>query len=100
MVPRSWQRAVLAAAAASLAAGCADEVTKYSADPRTRDPPQLGSLAGRIVTTNNGDDTLSVLDPAAPAPAQRLPVGFNPVDVEGPHHVAADAQGRFLYVNL
>jgi hypothetical protein len=104
MVPGSWQRAgvaAVAAMAASLAAaGCGDEVTKYAGDPWTRDPPQVGSLAGRIVTTNNGDDTLSVLDPAAPGPAQRLPVGFNPVDLEGPHHVSADAQGRFLYVNL
>lgn len=65
-----------------------------------RDPPQVGSLRGRVLTTNNGDDTLSVLDPEVPGPAQRLVVGFSPVELEGPHHVSVDPAGRFVYVNL
>ena len=81
--------------------GCGDEVPKYGADPALRDPPGLGSLVGKILTSNAGDDTLSVLDPAAPgSPAGRLPVGFNPVELEGPHHLAADPSGRFVYLNL
>jgi DNA-binding beta-propeller fold protein YncE len=88
----------LVASAAALA--CGAEVPVFDGEPYRRDPPQVGSLQGRIVTTNNYDDTLSVLDPNVPGPAGRLPIGFNPVDLEGPHHVSVDPQGRFLYVNL
>jgi hypothetical protein len=80
--------------------GCGKEVPGYGSDPWLRDPTPLGSLAGKIVTTNFGDDTLSVLDPGKPSPAGRLPVGFNPVELEGPHHVSVDPQGRFVLVNL
>lgn len=57
--------------------GCRDEVPVYGEDPFSRDPPPIGSLAGKILTTNVGDDTLSVLDPQQPGPARRLPVGLN-----------------------
>jgi DNA-binding beta-propeller fold protein YncE len=98
----------LAAAVASLAAaaviiggtGCGDEVAVYGDDPFARDPAPIGPLTGKILTSNVGDDTLSVLDPLQPGPARRLPVGFNPIELEGPHHVAADPAGRYVYVNL
>jgi hypothetical protein len=57
-------------------------------------------MLGKIVTSNNGDDTLSIVDPATVGPAQRLPVGFNPVELEGPHHLSVDPAGRFIYLNL
>lgn len=79
---------------------CRDEVPVYGADPFARDPAPVGSLAGKILTTNFGDDTLSVLDPAAPGPAKRLVVGLNPIELEGPHHIAADPTGKYVYVNL
>jgi DNA-binding beta-propeller fold protein YncE len=72
----------------------------YGADPFVRDPAPIGSLAGKILTTNFGDDTLSVLDPALPGPARRLVVGLNPIELEGPHHIAADPTGKYVYVNL
>jgi hypothetical protein len=82
-------------------AACGKEVPVYDGQPFGRDPPQLGSMAGRLVTSNNGDDSLSVVDPGLPAgvPA-RLSVGFSPVELEGPHHLSADPQGRYVYVNL
>jgi DNA-binding beta-propeller fold protein YncE len=76
------------------------EVAVYGADPFARDPAPLGPLAGKIVACNTGDDTLSVVDPALPGPAGRLPVGLNPVELEGPTHLCADPAGRFLFVNL
>lgn len=66
----------------------------------TRDPADVVALNGHFVTTNKGDDTLSVVAPEGPAPAARLPVGLSPVELEGPHHLSVDPQGRFLYVNL
>lgn len=101
---RSWL-GFLAARAPALALlltlACSEtERPVYGADPFARDLPPVGPLAGKIVTSNAGDDTLSVVDPTTPGPAGRLTVGFNPVEVEGPHHLAADPSGRYLYVNL
>lgn len=80
--------------------GCGDEVPRYAGEVGARDPAPLGSLVGKLLTSNVGDDTLSVLDPGTPGPAARLPVGSNPVELEGPHHLSADPAGRFVYLNL
>ena len=29
-----------------------------------------------------------------------IPVGFNPVELEGPHHITPDPAGQFVYLNL
>ncbi len=84
----------------ALLAACGSEVPRFDGDAFRRDPPQIGSLAGRAIATNNNDDTLSVLDPALPGPPQKLPVGLNAVELEGPHHLSVDPAGRYLYVNL
>lgn len=88
-----------ASIAASIGCGGADRVEYRARAPFGSDPAGPGSALGRIVTTNNGDDTLSLVDPGAMT-AIRVPVGFIPVELEGPHHVSADPLGRFLYVNL
>jgi hypothetical protein len=104
MRPPKWLSAAALGAALGVTLGLSacdrDTVARYGADPFTRDLPPVTPLGGKIVTSNVGDDTLSVLDPMAPGPAGRLPVGFNPVEIEGPHHLAADPLGRFVYVNL
>lgn len=66
-------------------------------------PPQAGE--GRILVTNNLDDTVSVVDldaalAGSPRVLGRVPVGFVPVEREGPHHVTADATGDFYYVGI
>jgi hypothetical protein len=83
----------------ALACGGQDRVV-YGPDPFARDPAPLGALGGKIVTSNSGDDSMSVIDPATPGAAGRLPVGFNPVELEGPHHLTADPTGRFIFINL
>jgi hypothetical protein len=80
--------------------GCGDRVPIYAGPPFPHDPPPPASWAGKIVTSNNGDDTLSVVDPLNVGPAIRVPVGFNPVELEGPHHLSVDPAGRFVYLNL
>jgi hypothetical protein len=92
---------VVVAAVASLAGGgCGEEKPVYGPNPFARDPAGVGPLGGKIVTSNSGDDSLSVLDPATPGPAGRVVVGFNPVELENPHHLAVDPAGRYIYVNL
>jgi DNA-binding beta-propeller fold protein YncE len=65
-------------------------------------PPPGG---GRIVVTNSLDDTLSLLDlDTLGSPdwgeLARVPVGLNPVELEGPHHSAFSPRGDFYYVGL
>jgi DNA-binding beta-propeller fold protein YncE len=64
-----------------------------------------GVGAGRVVVTNNLDDTVSLLDLARVgepdfAEVARIPVGLNPVETEGPHHAAIDPAGEFFYVAI
>jgi hypothetical protein len=81
-------------------AACGRDVPVYEGQPFSRDPPPIGPLHGRLVTSNSGDDTLSVVPLDGVGPVGRLPVGFSPVELEGPHHIAVDPAGRYLYVNL
>src|SRR5437016_2939092 len=56
----------------------------------------------RIMMTDNGDDTLAVVSLDLPQPKlyALLPFGDNPVEREGPHHIAASADGAILFVPL
>ncbi|QRK10316.1 hypothetical protein JQX13_09605 [Archangium violaceum] len=65
--------------------------------------PPVGS--GRIIITNSMDDTLSLLDldtMLSPdwGELARIPVGLNPVELEGPHHSAISPRGDYYYVGL
>ena len=69
-------------------------------------PPAVGE--GRVLVTNNLDDTVSVIDldallandPPESVVLGQVPVGFVPVEREGPHHVVADRNGEFYYLGL
>jgi DNA-binding beta-propeller fold protein YncE len=55
----------------------------------------------RFAITNNLSDTMSFI--AADGMGANLgyaPVGDNPVELEGPHHLAGSPDGKFIYYNL
>jgi hypothetical protein len=61
--------------------------------------------AGRLVVTNNLDDSISFFDVSKIGQASfpelsRVPVGINPIEIEAPHHAAASPTGEFFYVAL
>ena len=65
--------------------------------------PPMGS--GLIVVTNSMDDTVSLLSLDTLGTPEwgelaKLPVGLNPVELEGPHHAAFSPRGDFYYVGL
>jgi DNA-binding beta-propeller fold protein YncE len=61
--------------------------------------------AGRLLVTNNLDDSVSFFDaskigqPSFPE-LSRQPVGLNPIETEAPHHAAISAAGDFYFVGL
>lgn len=56
----------------------------------------------RFAITDNKSDTLSFVSADAQKPMRfgSVVVGDIPVELEGPHHIAASQDGRYLYVNL
>jgi YVTN family beta-propeller protein len=52
------------------------------------------------LVTNNGSDTLSVIDLTTHTKVGDVPVGLNPIDLDGPHHVAFNAARQELFVAL
>jgi YVTN family beta-propeller protein len=66
--------------------------------------PPVGQ-AGRVIITNSLDDTVSLLDldtmgSASWGEVARIPVGLNPVELEGPHHTAVSPDGAYYYVGI
>ena len=59
-----------------------------------------GVEEGRILITNNGDDTVTVLDLQTFDIVANVAVGLIPVEREGPHHVAASPDGLHYYVGI
>ncbi len=78
----------------------------YAHDTAWPSGPELPALGGgRIVITNSLDDTVSLLDldtMGSPGWGElaRVPVGLNPVELEGPHHAAFSPRGDYYYVGL
>lgn len=57
----------------------------------------------RLAITNNGDDTLSYVSTDSLTQPRLLGtglVGNNPIELEGPHHLGASPDGKFIYYNL
>jgi DNA-binding beta-propeller fold protein YncE len=104
------KRLVLALLAPLALGACEDSggvpALKYSiAEPWPAAPalPPLGG--GRIIVTNSMEDTVSLLDfDSMDSPhwgeLARVPVGLNPVELEGPHHAAYSPLGDYYYVGL
>lgn len=88
--------------------GCADEPD----ETRTEDVPFEGvswpSTAQPIAVPANGlglvtdslADTVSAIDLGTGAVVATRPVGRNPVDIDGPHHITVDAAGGSAFIAL
>jgi DNA-binding beta-propeller fold protein YncE len=66
--------------------------------PNRRPKFELPAEVGLV--SNNGSDTLTLLDLAGEMPIGSAPVGRNPIDIDGPHHLAADRAAGFVYIAL
>lgn len=58
------------------------------------------NTGGFVVTTDNYSDTMTWVDLATLQPKATTPVGLNPVETEGPHHLVISPDGAYLFVGL
>lgn len=63
-------------------------------------PPLPQAEGGRLVLSNANEDTLSFLEATTLDELARVPIGRIPVELEGPSHLAASPDGRFLWVSI
>lgn len=91
---------VLALVACLCAPACTEVVTDLpeAGWPDPNDYPELGN--GKILVTNNGDDTVTWIDLDSLDPVFVEPVGRVPAEREGPHHGAAALDASAYYVGL
>ncbi len=93
----------LAVLVLALVAACSGETyQRYdgSAWPNRRPDVAWPDASFSGVTTDNGSDTLSVIDLAGPRTVGRYPIGFDPLGIDGPHHLAIDLVDRVLFTAL
>lgn len=99
------QNLLLLSTIACVGIGCSPEPTiEYepyagSAYPN-RATPITWPTGGAALVTNSYGDTVSVIDLATGAPFYTRGVGRNPVDLDGPHHIAVDPTGKFAFTAL
>jgi DNA-binding beta-propeller fold protein YncE len=84
----------------TLASGCGITFPTNSQLPPWSTPPWAHQ--NRFAITNNRSDELSFItaDSAMPTLLANMPVGDIPVELEGPHHLAASPDGKYIYYNL
>lgn len=83
-----------------LAWGCSQPVS-FPADSQWPSPAiQPFVHQARFAVTDNLSDELSYVDPIQPTLLGNVPVGDVPVELEGPHHIAASPDGKYIYYNL
>jgi DNA-binding beta-propeller fold protein YncE len=89
---------------AAAALGCSDVSPgvihePYGGTPFPNQRTPFETRSELAVVSNNGDDTLTLVDLSVPEVVGAAGVGLDPVDLDGPHHVALDrARGEVLTV--
>jgi DNA-binding beta-propeller fold protein YncE len=85
--------------------GCSDAPTSYDVEPYEgvafpNPPPTIDYPARAAFVTNSLGDTVDVIDLEAMTVTERRPVGRNPVDIDGPHHIAIDEAAGYAFIAL
>ena len=57
-------------------------------------PANAGPMA---LVTDNGSDTLTLIDLEGPRALARVPIGLDPIENDGPHHLAVDPTAGALF---
>jgi DNA-binding beta-propeller fold protein YncE len=94
-------RRLVVCALALVAVGCSGPVS-FPANGGNWPAPTIQPFVhqARFAITDNLSDELSYIDPVQPVLLGNVPVGDVPVELEGPHHIAASPDGKYIYYNL
>lgn len=78
-----------------------EEILPYEGDAYPdRVEPFASEDTSFALITNSYSDSVSALDLASGKLLATRPVGRNPVDLDGPHHIAVDPVRNFAYIGL
>jgi YVTN family beta-propeller protein len=100
------RRALASSLLVSVLPACADAPIEHRYDPYVgeaypdRRTPVAIPPGGLGVVTDSYSDTLSLLDLGTGKTLGSVPVGRDPVGLDGPHHVTVDPSGGFVYIGL
>src|SRR3954463_13515022 len=84
-----------------LLGGCTQSVSFPSSGGAWPAAPEPAFVhQARFAITDNLSDELSYVDAVQPTLLGNVPVGDVPVELEGPHHLAASPDGKYIYYNL
>ncbi|TKD07333.1 YncE family protein [Polyangium fumosum] len=99
-------RALAGAALLIALPACGEAPVEHRYDPYTgnafpdRREPVAVPPGGLGIITDSLSDTISLLDLGTGEKVGHVPVGRDPVGLDGPHHVAVDKAGGFVYIGL
>jgi len=99
-------RVLAGATLTSVLAACAEAPVEHRYDPFTgeafpdRREPVAIPPGGLGIVTDSLADTLSLVDLGTGEVVKTVPVGRDPVGLDGPHHVSVDPAGGFVYIGL
>jgi DNA-binding beta-propeller fold protein YncE len=93
---------VCAACAVLVLAGCGGDKIDFPANGGNWPAPTVPDFVktARFAITDNLSDELSYVHADMPVHLGDVPVGDVPVELEGPHHLAASPDGAYIYYNL
>ncbi|HRG95338.1 MAG TPA: YncE family protein [Polyangiaceae bacterium] len=107
MSARGLARLVTLAGLGALASACTRDAPAVVYEPYSGPPvfPErrapLPAVSGELgLVSNAGSDTITAIDVGRGEVLATVPVGRDPVDLDGPHHVALDRARGFAYVAL
>jgi DNA-binding beta-propeller fold protein YncE len=98
---RLGRLACAVALAAASGAGCSTPITFPATGsywPAATTPAYVRDA--RFAVTQNLSDKLDYISATQPMELGTTPVGDIPVELEGPHHIAASPDGKYIYFNL
>jgi DNA-binding beta-propeller fold protein YncE len=84
-----------------VAAGCSTPISFPLTGSQWPTPPVPAFVhQARFAITQNLSDRIDYVSATMPQELGGIPVGDIPVELEGPHHLAASPDGKFIYFNL
>jgi DNA-binding beta-propeller fold protein YncE len=95
------RRALVSLLVAAGSAGCSTPINFPASGSQWPTPPDPSFVhQARFAITQNLSDRIDYVSATTPHELGGIPVGDIPVELEGPHHLTASPDGKYIYFNL